>query len=112
MKSANRLADEFQGERGNFGVYLVRDRNVIEFVLEKIRARRDELLEWERRDKFTALFDDGAEFGPDEPVPTLWHESDGAIMVDHPNGRSSYRIPPWAVEAIREGRVRKIQEER
>lgn len=73
MKSARRLAQELKESCVATSVDLDQLAWVFEWLLEKIRERRDELRQEEGGEcpaawaSFSRLFSDGAEFGPDAP---------------------------------------------
>ncbi len=107
MKSAKRLVEEYRSEVNNLEWNF---HGAITWLLNKIRARRDELLNY-KQTEFWDMFDDGAEFGPDEHktlIRRLAHP-DGVLVEIQTEGRAE-TISEAAAEAIRADERRKIQE--
>ena len=118
MKSAKRLAREWF-EHDTRGVYegspfpemLTRYAS---WILDKIRARRDEIFDEDRKHDqpshrlmdFWDLFDDDAEFGPDAPV-TFKEQRNGTLVTTWADEQLVF---PGIIEAIRADERRKIQE--
>ena len=94
-KASDRIYDEYPK-----GV------DAVEYVLAKIRARRERIFEHQKngpdaRLEFWQLLDDDAEFGPDKPEPEYdFVEHDGAMRLFR-NGCFTRDVPIEEFNAIK-----------
>lgn len=106
-EAARRLAEEMRDSCVHTAVEIHQVSWVFEWLLAKIRERREEIAEIHHRGllqgkpEFWSLFDDGAEFGPDEKGPKIIKMNSELLRIDH--GHKSDLITIDGYRAIQEG---------